>query len=1445
MGDYVHKDTTRIHEYVTSPSLDPSEAFRPDEHGVYPVNPLGFPETSYCEDSCEGDTDCTVECLGKANPAYPQANHFSVENEWAEIPPQEDIVVVGTNVANLSGDYVTFPIMDLFASTPGTANSYNITVAGDLSKAITLDMSSKVKVSLDNAGFEDYSETGLFATPTILANSVYNDVNTTVYLGYDSCKITGHVGEGRLLMKLEIVSSGDDGKYVLLTAQDNSSENGLYQIMDDGPWVRIASVERATDTGEPSCEDPYDNPSSLDNSTLCGHVRHGYSDREVADRVEEQVGGIIQNSRHPMSAPGDMSGAGSFTRWFVECGKVALGTTHRSGETVMVDGFGLGGYYLGECSYGDQCLATRKRNPDEEPAESPVTTFSIGTSKDAASEGGLPRDWPFTPASPYAEDENENNITLVKSDMTFRDSGDKVKSLAHDIYLTCEKCGGTGTVDGHTCPDCEGAGEIYGGRSVSNRIHVCVNSDFKPGSDGKTTFKKTYIHLPAPIDTKDGDEFEVTVSIPTVNTDKAFLEQATAADLSAYYEYVSQPRVVVMGGYWKFSPTMVEWTESKIHSERPDITGKIDIVGTVPFADRDGGAIPAQTKVRFTLDGINNCPRLSDITGVLETNETGHIVISDITGYPYGARMRGLHMKICGLAYLGDASDEPNNYTDTAMGLHSRNAVTLGYDSGTDEPGDLSHYNKFVTPFNNDTRAGRKCVNGDGDARQILASVYPTATNTFQWSVVGRNKMRTLDRLMTDEWDLGENSVSAMIWDSNKRVIDFTDTVSFFGYGDGDYGFTADTMPTRYAKKNFGEGKSVIGSQLRIKVPEFDYSEPEANPVQQARKAAAMFNDDFRKLRMFHGNKLPKISASSKIRVAPDEISDSLSDFFVTWDGVSPSDEVQANAISSAAWLSKARHLPEYVLTSGQDMAEAGNSIIGANPFIDDETREKYNAEFKLYGVSEYGSNDADECIPCSVEMVGKNDAFAFRSVISARVASDAEAVNDEYYRDANRVAELQKVSIDKWNSSMSYDFTKPYDYLLGASDYQKWMDIYSATANVFSIDTIPVPLDGAVPGDLSDDQAIFVSGDPMVTYLKESGDDIDFVSANLPFYDEDTPKSIALTKLLRNLVSPYSSKMPLRFWDGTRVAIALSNGDNSDIVTRTRFEWPESECDMPPVVRSNKVDDEFIGRSNGAASMDVNIHYAQMDDKLHMNLSAPPVKAQREWYNKPPFTGTDQFAGPSGYVRVFMKFKFSAQAGRWYTIDYMQTPMSYLTPLYGASAIETEINGVRIWTDSICIPEMTWKETLMHPYYKYSPMNINPSAIPAIVSNIPTGSAREIENTTDLRSSTLDTSRFERPYLSIPDGGLGLSAPSNVTGDPMTGEALADAIHANFWSVRRHLRPAVSVLEGTDIPAFDATGGAYARSGGTMGDSLLWGQFAFPKKGMTSYIIPSLEDND
>lgn len=1445
MSDYVHKDTTRIHEYVTSPSLDASEARIPNEHGVYPINPLGFPEFSSCADSCNGDESCTKECLGKGTAAYPQSAHFSVENSWIDIPDADKIVEIGANVENLHGEYISFPIEELYAVEPGIANDYIVKVAGDLSQAIHTPTDDdenvpSVKLALDNAGYEDYSITGLFETPELLDAPSFDGNTTSLHLQYDNCRITGRIGKGRLVIKLIIGETGGDDRFVLLTSQANSAEDGLYKIVDDGPWVRVSSVEKATGRESVSDGNPYDNPASLDNSPLCGHVRHGYSDREVAEHVEKIAGGIIQNARHPMSVPGDLSGAGSFTKWFVECGGVVLGTSHHNGESVVVDGFGLGGNYSGNCAYGDSCEHVKKVK-DSDITDSPVTTFSIGTTPEVG-EIGLPLDWPFTEVSEFADEDNENNITLVKSEMNFSDGSGKVGGLSREVYETCDKCGGTGVFDGDPCPECNGEGEVLVGRSVSNRIHICVNSDFKPGADGKTTFKKTYVHLPAPLDTKDGDEYEVTVSLPMINTDQAYQEQDPAAALSAYYEYVSQPRVVVMGGYWKFSSTMNEWFERG----RPDVTGEIVIPGATAFAGEDGD-IPEGTRVRFTLDGMTNCPRFTDMTGVLEENKPGNVRITNLVGYPYGARIRDRHMKICGLAYLGNPDEEPFNYTDTAMGLHSRNNVTLGSTDTDGEPGSLSEYNKFITPHKDDERSGRVSINGDGDARQILASVYPTTTSTFRWSVIGRNRMRHLDKLMTDEWDLGENSISAMIWNSNKKLIDFTDTAEFFGYGENEYWFNSATMPTRYAKKNFGPGKSVIGSQLRIYISESDNRSPISNPVRQARKAAAMFASDFAKLRMYHGKKLPKISASSEIRTEDDEINVPLSDYFGNWHGTAPSSAVTGNSIASAAWLSKARHLPEYVIVSGQDMSAAGNSVIGANPFVEEQISKRYKAGFakETYGNGTYGTNDGTEVIPCNVRMVGKNEAFAYRSVISARVENDADAVQDILYNDANRVAELQKVSIDAWAPGLAYDFTMPYNYLLGSSDYQKWMDIYSATANVFSIDCIPTPDDCDVP-TLSDEQKVMLSGDPMVTYKEESGNDILFTATNLPFYDEDSPRSVALTNMLRKMVSPYGAKMPVRFWDGTRVSIATNGVKNNEIARLTRLEWPELECDMPGATRSNIVDDEFIGKSANGITVDVNLNYVRMEDKLHMNWSAPPVKVNRDWYNKLPFTGSGQYAGPSGYVRVFMKFKFSAQAGRWYTVDYMQAPMSYLSPLYGANTLETEVDGIRIWGDSVCAPEMSWKETLMHPYYKYTPMDINPQAIASLVKNIPTGSAADRENATDSGNSQIDMSRFETPYRSVSDGGLGISAPANVNGDPMEGEALENSIHANFWSVRKHLRPAVSVLDGTDIPAYDSYGGARASTGGTMGDSVLWGQYEFPRKGgEPDYDIPPTDPED
>ncbi len=43
---------------------------------------------------------------------------------------------------------------------------------------------------------------------------------------------------------------------------------------------------------------------------------------------------------------------------------------------------------------------------------------------------------------------------------------------------------------------------------------------------------------------------------------------------------------------------------------------------------------------------------------------------------------------------------------------------------------------------------------------------------------------------------------------------------------------------------------------------------------------------------------------------------------------------------------------------------------------------------------------------------------------------------------------------------------------------------------------------------------------------------------------------------------------------------------------------------------------------------------------------------------------------GEDGYIRIRMKFIFSEKLGRWVTLEYRQTPMTYLTPTFGDTAL-------------------------------------------------------------------------------------------------------------------------------------------------------------------------------
>ena len=1476
--DYTVEDKTGIQEYVTHRPLGHSEAVATDEHGVYPVNPIGFPYVNTCDDD--------AECLSKGNPEFPQGKNFGVS--WDSLLPEGiNPAVVSTNVAELNGLGLTVPVEILRTESFGdTEQVYTITVSGDIRNLLDPDPNmgvSRHRFYLADAGFEKYSITKLvgeddapvyyFATNTALDDNG----NTVATFEASDATVRGTIGP----MRLNLVVEMENGEYILLTGQKVKGENGLYLVQDD-IWPRLApttwydgseqlsaycdclSTDGNAEEGDDPCEgynggkNPYCSIASLDNSPTCGHYRHGYSDREVAEEVMARCGGIIENAIHPMSVAGDLAGAGRMTKWFVECGKVNLGGSSNGGRQVVIDGFGLGGAYSGECTYGSQCGGIHKRTEASDgETERPWLVFAIGARRpEDDPEVVLPYDWPFSNVSEYAGDENDNNITLIKNAVTLTDES-TVGGLETDIYAKCEKCDGTGEFDGHVCPVCDGDGEVFVSHSLANRIHLCVNNDFQT-KNGSLVFKKTYVHLPAPIDTKDGEEYEITVSMPTFNTEEAFSDLSPIDAQRAYYAFISQPRVIVMGGYWKFSDTNLTW--SLPLDAKPKTDGFI-IPSEEGIRDKEGKLLPVGTKLRFTFDGGNNCPRYADMNGTLLVNQSGLVRIGDLANYPYGNRLRDRHFRICGMAYLDRYDKEQaelNNYCKTPLGLHSRNDVTLGEDMGTGGEQSLNHMNKFIAPIETDeVRPGRDYVT-EKDARQVLATVYPTTTSTFPWSMVGRNKLRHLDELMTDEWDLGQHSVSKLIWKSNRDVLNRTDTVAFFGYGAGKFKFSSDSMPLRYAVENVDADVSVIGAQLRVTIPTDNTFPVSAQPVRQARKAAKMLCEDFQKLRMYHGS-LPGLSGSSLLRYSDDGIdtplnSGKFNDWWLDSTSEKPSEPVKENDVASAAWLIKARHLPKYIITSGMDEYSDMNSLVGFDPFVDTNVGGRYAKN--PYGNTEYETSDATDNIPCTERIYGNPAAYGFRSIITARIESDADAVRHEMYHDALRATELQHVALDE-----HFNPVEPYSYLVSSTDYEKWMDIFSATANVFSIDTVPTTgnVDMSEFANLHPEQYPIISGDPFVMYLILNSDKIaglDTVSDNLPFYDSEFPKSDALTSMLRNFVTPYSSKMALRWWDSHRIAFPVSGNISeyeSNFTYRSRLEWPEAECDggLGADVRSATVNDTFISRSARSNILDPNWNRVLLSEGntvyMHNNWSASPMKVDRAWYNRVPFVATDRrFVGPSGYIRVLMKFKFSVQAGRWYPVDYIQAPMSYLSPLYGAAAIEEKLDGKRIWVESMCAPCGGWQEALMHPYFKYAPMDINTQVVPGLIGGTPAGGAAQ-ENSVDLETSTTCLPRLARPYMSVAGGGLGLSAPIDVNGSRPSDEAVTGMTHANFWSVRTHLRPAVSAMEGTDIPGFGYVNDARVmdRTGGVMGDAVLWGQYSFPKKGIIEYGIPDAQQGE
>jgi len=1471
-GDYENT----IQYFVTGRPLTEDEML-PDSHGVHPVSPLGFmmksdgtplvpasplsgfmtydvfkpcPECggsgmdhglSCTECGGNGHLKCAT-CDGTGTVEDPDT-HEQVEcpdcrgTRGVRYTVQEaylDSYIVRGKYYLFDCDAIAFPVLGIHRTADGTG--LVITVNGLLTPADT------ESVYFRNATSDDYAPTGLVGEGVrFMPDSVTpsESSGTTEIVVTTDIALTGKVGEGKLTMCV-----ATSKRFLAIEDPDSDTASGIYITGETaGEPIRKVFNWYGDGEGRPCYEG------------------NGYSDSEVERWVSSKMSGVVRYGCHPSIEAGDLRSAGGFVTWFASCGDVDI-SGGAGKNSVIVPGFGLGQGYQGVCTGEAKELVGPGQ---DELAERKWLTFGYGTKHDAmrtdVGKTALPQDWPFTDVSGYSGEQFDNNITLAKEGVVYDDGHthtvlgglsrvsrecgrcdgtgsvleDGIRRICTRCHGTgeepdCEVCHGTGEIEDPatheqvTCPECRGQGFLGGHRYVMDKVHVCLYNDFTPSDSshgheaGTTVLKKTFVNLATPITQKDGDEFEITVSLPNIGISGAYSDD-TMKNLSGYYAYVSQPRVYVVSGTWKFSDTKVSFSTKDL--------AEYDLGGAM-FKDRTGNDLADGTDIRVKImfDAIG---RGFSATGKLDD---GKIVLAEPLDIPQNLLRRmkrhadadgSMHGSICGAAYV-----EPNNGTlpeavKTNLGLNAvRNENgALGLDMGDGTVNTLQQYNKIYTSDTASDERSHVLFDGDSpmyDQRQIAATVYPTMTNTFPWALTCRRKLGFLDRLMTMDADAGSNGLYARVYRMNRDILNSLPMVGRLDEPD----YPLD-MYTPIVVNRENERLSFIGAMLTVVSPDPDdglSTDVEAQPVRRAIRAASMLASDYRNARVSrlgsvgYSNKVTPYVTGTKIRKDGSPLPDYSSLGTLV-------DIINDNEYESMANAVRLRHLPADVITAGT------NPVTGEplSPELESYPYSGYpyrGADYVYYSGNPYGYGEFDttsrtEEVPCEVTSAVGTEAFAMKnSLVSACL--NKKALYPIIVSELCRSAELH--AVDFGDEVAGGNAIRPHVYRDDAAGDVSWMEAIDAFTKLVSPDNIPAPElpEGFDYGTLfsagtNDTQMPFIMTDTYGYYKVTSGwEGSDFIATSMP-----TADSVAM--FLKEYVPGYAARLAVRNWDGYRVKVVDGAAPASDTTYLTRMKWYDPDCDSPS--RGIYASDAFLVSSE-FSDMNMNrIEFATSDEALALNYSVPPYTVKRDYNKLAPFATQDDPNSVS-YVRVFMKFAFSEDAGRWYCVDYRQAPVSYLSPLYGAKALDQQIDGKRLWIRPEC-DDGQWQAPLYHTYEEYRPLDINTALVSEVMSKDEYGECRLMV-----------------PYLPVEFGGLGLNAPVNKRGTATTA-GIESMPHANFWNVREHLRPATGATPCGDIPRYykDGTEWKWADNGGIMSDAVLWGQYDYPRKGVPDYRLP------
>lgn len=747
------------------------------------------------------------------------------------------------------------------------------------------------------------------------------------------------------------------------------------------------------------------------------------------------------------------------------------------------------------------------------------------------------------------------------------------------------------------------------------------------------------------------------------------------------------------------------------------------------------------------------------------------------------------------------------------------------------------------------------------DEDSIVATIYPTSTNTFPWRLNGRNRVRHLGLTTNANVDYvegGDKPLTRLVFEMNKKVYDGISGL-FRGY--------KPMSELRYADDldDSAEGHSVIGTLLRVTLPatlDADVDEEHKDEMYVVSRATKAFHDligDFKVARVGYvstrdyNNKKNTSWGSSEYRPDPCPLPDVSG----------PLEDGTEQRLND--WETKIIHLPNYCLGVNEKL-ERNLAYAGWNEYtytknfriFYDEALDRFiesdgygEGDNKVGNLNYKDSKDASGTTQKTEENYSYNDDSvpfnytAENSVFKLFIKNADEKTLNQYGAFVHGFLDLP--IIKRGLRSISWLTKDGFEHAEESEFVNRDMEPFYPLSHVMSTDGIVFPdvnrgalRELAQSTDEDVKRALLVMPDKVALYNDRTTKELlaELISVNVPNIFNDPA-----IDYMKSLLTMYSNGMPLHMYDAHRaINVDTPSGDYGDLLKAHEIDLYDRNGSLY-IHKQHRYCDLAYNSTSGQTSEDVNMTYNLISDSnsdpqtAPLSLTTPLENVSSSFIADVfgPKTGDDDIVHTGMYTRVHVKAMFSSSLGRWVVKDYRQYPTCYLTPLYGAKTIDyTEksysYGNPKLYANRVpmsagvenkkfsvnkyiaaCPEQPLWQmpcgvgsdytDAMNKRYVDVPPMEMNPGCVPFLLTSFPYDDEGKVNNSL----------KFRNLYESI-------STPMDADGRAKEGAVP----EVNFWNINLHIRPARSAYPGADVPS------NVARTGGTIGEPTL-GMFNDP----------------